>query len=106
MSVHWPVSSLALAGPLTSTHPTAQGGEHSIVIQTRGLSLCALYWSETGDVVLVLMDYVKSRNTLLCPFFTQLWLLLYKIFMLEEFVKDPNQTGFVGVRLQLGARPG
>ena len=67
--------------------------------------MCALYWSETGDVVLVLMDYVKSRNTLLCPFFTQLW-LLYKIFKLEEFVKDPNQTGFVGVRLQLGARPG
>ena len=31
--------------------------------------MCALYWSETGDVVLVLMDYVKSRNTLLCPFF-------------------------------------
>ena len=76
------------------------------MIQTRGLSLCPFYWSETGDVVLVLMDYVKSKNTLLCPFFTQLWLLLYKIFMLEEFVKDPNQTGFVGVRLQLGARPG
>ena len=60
LSVHWPVSGLALAGPLTSTHPTAQGGEHSIAIQIRGLSLSALYWSETGDVVLVLMNYVKS----------------------------------------------